>query len=182
MQRWSGFAALTAAVLMLGATGTAQAREDCMLVPYQREVARGVYVLDTRLACRELVDDAPDILEQRHAWLALCRELVEHQKNCEEQVLKLKDPTSRAGMEQIQALVQQEREAAARSKEKPEAEGPPVMWRTPKLLTNGEQPATAEKSDSKTAETQREHTEELPAVSAGKPPVWRTPRLLTNRK
>jgi len=85
--------------LLLAAAGPALAGEECTLVPIMREVARGVYVQDARLVCRETplaerVRDAREIF-------GLCRDLGGTPEACRQALLERADPAQRALLEAI---------------------------------------------------------------------------------
>ncbi len=131
--RWGLFSSLLVGLAIWVPTA-AEARQECHLGPYTRQISKTIWVRDSKLFCTDIPEPTANRIEQARQLLKLCREMGGTQEDCNRAV-------ARSGDGAIQPVVDVLRQAERRRAEKEkriaaQPTGGKPVWKTKRLLTN----------------------------------------------
>lgn len=139
LKRWMLGAWVGALFLSSGWSLPANAEQECIVAPFLRRVTHSLYVQEFGLQCPERSIEAVDQLKRTRDELSLyrelCREMGDDPKSCGELLLEGTTPQTRSILNAIE-FVRLRAETQRAKVPEPPMNPHPVVWRTPKLLTN----------------------------------------------
>lgn len=87
----------------LGVSSPSSARQDCVYKPTLEKRAKGLYVRESRLQCREVAPEPASVLQQAREFLALCAELGVEADRCAALLRESAEPELRQVLDRIEA-------------------------------------------------------------------------------